>query len=391
MSTATTGGSKPLKAVYQPNHDEHARQAFVGALKTFLNGTMEQRLAQRFEETLEPAFVAEHGRPPANREEGTAAFADDHLFQLWGSAVYTSQDLMWETVDETCSRLYPEFDARRKQLTSTQTLGRLELDADLVPPDPIRSVDIHRQPGGYFGEPGSTSLRQGMDYLGSGEIYMAAKGLGSVGGAGEPGRGRFIVEVLKDRFPDVNPRSILDLGCGAGLQTIAYKEAFPEAELWGVDLSAPFLTFAHTWAEDQGVAINYRQADARSTGFDDGQFDLIVSHILFHETWHDVLPGIMQEARRLLAPGGIFLNADTPFQPQRLSMPKQVTNHWQVEYNGEPFWTGYADTDMGRELVAAGFHEDRVFTGYEAVGRGEFYIFGATKATTRATTRAEQG
>ena len=372
----------PLKAVYQPSHDEAARQAFVGALKTYLNGPLEARLSNRFEETLEPAFVAEHGRPPENRDEGTAACADDHLFQLWGSAVFASQDLMWETVDETCSRLFPQFEARRQVLAEQGAQGRLELNEDLVLPEPIRHVEIHRQPGGYFGRPGETSLRRGMDYLGSGEIYMAAKGISEGGKAGEPGRGRFIVDVLRRRFPDANPRSILDLGCGAGIQTVAYQQAFPDAEVWGVDLSAPFLTFAHTWAADQDLAINYRQADARATGFADGQFDLIVSHILFHETWHDIVPGIMREAHRLLAPGGIFLNADTPFHPHRLSMPRQVTNHWQVVNNGEPFWTGYADTDMREALIDAGFDAQRVFADYEPMGGGEFYVFGATRAAT---------
>ena len=242
-------------------------------------------------------------------------------------------------------------------------------------------MEIHRQPGGYFGQPGESSLRPGLDYLSSGEIYMAAKGIAVGGKAGEPGRGRFIDDVLKRRFPDAAPRSILDLGCGAGIQTIAFKEAFPDAEVWGVDLSAPFVTFAHTWAEDQGIAINYRQADARHTGFADGQFDLIVSHILFHETWHDIVPAIMQEAHRLLAPGGIFLNADTPFQPDRISMPRQVTNHWQVVNNGEPFWTGYADTDMREALIQAGFAAEQVFADYEPAGGGEFYFFGGRKAS----------
>jgi ubiquinone/menaquinone biosynthesis C-methylase UbiE len=372
--------TRPLQATYRPSHDEAARQGFVAALKTYLNGPLEARLAHRYEEKLEPAFVSERGRPPENREEGTEACAGDHLFQLWGSAVFASQDLMWETVDETCTRLFPEFEARRQQLAAEGAPGRLELNEDLVLPEPIRHTEIHRQPGGYFGHPGDNSLRQGMDYLGVGQIYIAAKGISDGAKAGEPGRGRFIAHSLRQRFPDFSPARILDLGCGAGVQTVAYKEAFPDAEVWGVDLSAPFLKFAHTWAGDQGLAINYRQADARDTGFADGGFDLIVSHILFHETWYDILPGIMREADRLLAPGGVFFNADTPFQPHRLSMPQQVTNHWQVVNNGEPFWTGYADTDMREALIDAGFAPERVFADYESMGTGAFHIFGATKA-----------
>ncbi len=173
---------------------------------------------------------------------------------------------------------------------------------------------------------------------------------------------------------------MLDMGCGPGVETVAYKRAFPDAEVWGVDLSAPFLRFGHIWAEDQGLAINFRQASAADTGFEDGTFDLIMSHILFHETWHDVLPAIMAEAHRLLRPGGVFLNGDTPYQPQRLSVQKQVTNHWQVVNNGEPFWTGYADTDIRRALIDGGFAEDQVFNDYDPLGQGVYYVFGGRKA-----------
>ena len=101
---------------------------------------------------------------------------------------------------------------------------------------------------------------------------------------------------------------------------------------------------------------------------------------MFHETWHDVLPGIMAEAHRLLAPGGIFLNADVPYQPERLSMTKQVTNHWQVVNNGEPFWTGFADTDVRESLIDGGFDAQDVFAEYDPLGSGEYFIFGGVKA-----------
>jgi SAM-dependent methyltransferase len=368
----------PLAALYAPTHDEASRQRFVGVLKTWANGSLEEALAARYAETLRPAFEATHGRAPANREEARPVFEADPLYQLWGAAVYASQSLMWETVGETCRRIQPAFEARA-QVAASAPRGSLVLDPALEMPKPIADVEIHRQPGGYFGRAHEGDLLAPLLYFGTIELYRAAKGLSVDTPVGEPGLGRYIVGVVRKRFPNLRPRRILDLGCGPGLETVALKEAFPDAEVHGLDLSAPFVSFAHAWAEDRGLAIHYRQADARRTRFPDAHFDLIVSHILFHETWHDIAPAIFAEAHRLLSPGGVFLNADVPYQPARLSMPKQVTNDWQVRNNGEPFWTGFADTDVPARLRAAGFGAERIVADYEPLGAGHYYFFGGTK------------
>ena len=58
-------------------------------------------------------------------------------------------------------------------------------------------------------------------------------------------------------------------------------------------------------------------------------------------------------------------------------MTQLVTNAWQVEHNGEPFWTGFADTDVQAALEGADFGE-HAFTTYAAPGGGrEYFIFGA--------------
>jgi SAM-dependent methyltransferase len=369
-----------LRQTYRPTHDEAARQAFVGALKGYVNGPLEQRLAAEYESEVGPAYAREHGHLPQNREEGNKAFEHNHTFGVWGAATFVSQDLMWETVGDTCERVLAGFAERRDAIDKGQPLGRLELNPELELPAPIRDIEIHRQPGGYFDNQVEDGLLTGLRYFGTIELYRNAKGLGTGANVGEPGMGRYLLGALKRRYPDLQPKRILDLGCGAGVETLAYKEAFPEAEVWGLDLSAPLLSFAHTWAEDCGFAVNFRQADARDTGFPDGHFDLVMSHILFHETWHDILPAIMREANRILAPGGVFLNGDTPYQPSRLSIPKQVTNDWQVVNNGEPFWTGYVDMSMREELIKGGFDEDRVFADWDPLGQGEYHIFGGSKA-----------
>jgi SAM-dependent methyltransferase len=383
MSDQATSAGNRLGELYRPAHDEAARQRFVGVLKGFANGPLEGRLAAHYERTLRPQFARTTGREaPVDRAEGRGLLESDALFQLWGSMVYASQGLMWQSVGETCRRLGPAFEARAQELTRAPR-GSLTLNPALELPQPIAETEIHRQPGGYFHEASAQDLHAALQYFGTLELYRAAKGLTAHAPVGEPGIGRFIAGVVKRRFPDLAPRRILDLGCGPGTETIAYQEAFPQAEVHGLDLSAPFVRFGHAWAEGRGMALHFRQADARATGYPEGHFDLIVSHILFHETWHDIAPRIFAEAHRLLAPGGVLLNADVPYQPARISIPKQVTNDWQVRNNGEPFWTGFADTDVPSLLRAAGFAADAVIADYEPLGAGHYYFFGGRKGLSR--------
>ena len=368
-----------LKQLYRPTAAEASRQRFVGLLKNHANGALEAQLADQYQRVLLPRFEATHGRAPLGRDEARPLFEAEPMYQLWGSMVYASQALMWQTVGETCKRIQPAYEARAAQLGSTPR-GSLTLDPALQIPKPIADVEIHRQPGGYFAERSAQDLMAGLIYFGTIELYRAAKGLSANAPIGEPGLGRYIASVIRKRYPGLKPRRILDLGCGPGTETLALHEAFPDAEIHGVDLSGPFLRFAHAWAEDAGVVAHYRQADAQRTGYPDGHFDLIVSHILFHETWHDLVPKIFAETRRILAPGGVFLAADVPYQPSRMSITKQVTNDWQVRNNGEPFWTGFADTDVRTLLVNAGFSGDAVVTDYEPLGAGHYFFFGGQRA-----------
>ena len=53
--------------------------------------------------------------------------------------------------------------------------------------------------------------------------------------------GRRMITALRQRFPALKPRRILDLGCTVGNSTLPYAEAFPGAEIHAVDVSTPLL------------------------------------------------------------------------------------------------------------------------------------------------------
>ena len=368
-----------IDTLYQPSFAENSRQSFVAAFKGYVNGPMERQLAEVYKQELDPNFKVESGRSPESLDEAKPLFEKTTLYQLWGSMVYTSQDLLWETVGHTVDRQRSEYETLANDVKSTTPLGTLELNPNLELPSPISSIEIHRQPGGYFYEKTPQDLTSPLQYFASIELYRKAKGLSSGAKTGEPGMTRFMVNALKEKFPNIKPKRILDLGCAVGTETVGLKEAFPDAEIHGLDISGPFLRFAHLWAEGKETAVHFRQADARDTQYPDEYFDLIISHILFHETWDDILPDVMSEANRILAKGGVFFNADVPYQTARMPLTKQVTNAWQVVHNGEPFWGGFVNTDIPTCLETAGFETSHIFDYYVPLGQGDYYFFGAQK------------
>jgi len=361
--------------VYQPTREEKARQDFVLSLKLLANGSAQRRVREVYETQVLPKVTAELGRPPAARREVGGALARREEFRRWAVLTHHSQTMMWDAIERTTRRVLPDVEQRYQRLRSADQLhGSLTLNPELEIPTPISNTEIHRQPGGFVGRSDCDDLAPGLRYLGAAAIYAVGKGQQEAAG---DGRAAPILEQLRQRFPGLKPRRILDLGCGIGVHSQAIALSFPEAEYHGVDVAAGLLRLAHVMAEERSLPIHYHQQDAAHTEFADQSFDLILSNILFHETNSARLPQILRECRRLLRPGGGMLHVDVPTQVSRLALADQVMNDWQVRWNGEPFWTGFAERDMLEEIVKAGFDRDRSFVDYAARLGSTMYVFGA--------------
>jgi SAM-dependent methyltransferase len=97
---------------------------------------------------------------------------------------------------------------------------------------------------------------------------------------------------------------ILDMGASSGHFTIALADIFPEARITGIDLSPRMLEHAMRTGNARGAAWHLAVAAAEDTGLPAESFDLVASYNLFHELTPPVIEAVMDEAFRLLAPGG---------------------------------------------------------------------------------------
>ncbi|CAN0623682.1 Malonyl-[acyl-carrier protein] O-methyltransferase [Burkholderia multivorans] len=119
----------------------------------------------------------------------------------------------------------------------------------------------------------------------------------------------------------VTPAAVLDAGCGAGDDLPALRARFPEAPVYGVDLSGAMLARAGRRETDQtswrrwlpaslGKALGQRgprvaQADFSALPFAAGAFELIWSNLALH--WHSRPDAVLPEWQRVLRVNGLLM------------------------------------------------------------------------------------
>ena len=296
-------------------------------------------------------------------------------YRLWSAANRASQDRMWQI-------LAAQIDADYERITTAATestrnpAGTVSTDPARPAPDYQARANIHGQPGGYMLDRGDDDLAAGVLYEAGGNIYALGQGIGK-----RDSKGERLIAHIRETFPGLEPRRILEMGCSAGGQTTDYPAAFPDAEVHAIDLSPGMLRYAHARAEILGSRVHFHQQDAGATAFPDGHFDLIVSHNMFHEVAAEHMPAIAAECYRLLAAGGVCIHQDVPIQTSRLDRFMRFISEWQKDHNDEPFWKDFADADLPAIMIAAGFDAKNVAADYLSAIDGPipWYVVTATR------------
>lgn len=342
--------SKPHEMLPDFDQDERALQDFVTSFRAHLASRIRPGLRDVYEKRVKPAFERESRREPADKNEVGEQMVQDPYYQFWSAMQRKSQEMMWDSVISGIEPRIEELNERAREL-SAQPKGSLQLNPDLEIPRYHTVADIHLQPGGFHSEVAEDDVTAGAVYDNALPIYSNRSR-----GPKNDVLGQTLVQFFRKKYPDRNPSRILDMGCGIGGSTLAWAEAFPEAEVHGLDVGAPMLRYAHARAESMGIPAHFRQLNAEETNYPDESFDLIVSHIVLHETATSALSNIFRECHRLLVPGGVMMHTDIPGADEPFD---QFMMEWETMNNNENFAATFRETDLAAVAEEVGFAEGK--------------------------------
>lgn len=109
-------------------------------------------------------------------------------------------------------------------------------------------------------------------------------------------------------FTRLEPRRILDVGCGTGYCTELLHKRYRRARIHAVDIAGGMVQAARQRNRGGWLRRGYCRfaiADAQTLPFADASFDLVCSNLVMQ--WVSDPGQMIREMRRVLAPGGLML------------------------------------------------------------------------------------
>ena len=324
-----------------PTRDLESLEDFRTSLRDFINTDFQRAATRRAMEIFREAGLNPRDEVPM--DQAIAMLESDPIIMNQTHAWITNQLAMWRDLQDY---FHSEADLYLSEMAAADKSGpgSLELNPDMHIP-PYTAWEIHNQPGGYVGDP----FAGHMYHHGTNNLWIHNNEQDGMHGS---------IAAAAPVPDDGRVSRCLDLGCSVGQTAMGLKERFPDAEVWGIDIGAPMVRYAHMRAADLGIDVNFAQRLAEDTKFPDNHFDIVTAFILFHEVTIDAANEIIREAHRVLRPGGKFLALDGSFlvrQPRKTAYNRWRT-WWTDQWNSEVWYIPYAEYDFDAAFKRAGFN-----------------------------------
>ncbi len=115
---------------------------------------------------------------------------------------------------------------------------------------------------------------------------------------------------LLEKMGNLDDKKILDVGSGTGTMAILVKQAYPAAEVVGLDGDPQILEIARAKARDLGDGIRFDQGMSFDLPYPNESFDVVLTTMMLHHLSRDDKQATAREMYRVLRPGGRLFGAD---------------------------------------------------------------------------------
>jgi ubiquinone/menaquinone biosynthesis C-methylase UbiE len=165
---------------------------------------------------------------------------------------------------------------------------------------------------------------------------------------------RRILAPLKKALSGISQPRVLDIACGTGRTLKMLRGALLDASLYGVDLSPAYLRKANQLlSEVRGELPQLLQANVEELPYLDGYFQAVSSVFMFHELPPEARQRAIEEAYRVLRPGGIFVICDSIQEVDSPEFAPMMRNFPTMFH--EPYYRHYTTDNLVDRLEQVGF------------------------------------
>jgi ubiquinone/menaquinone biosynthesis C-methylase UbiE len=166
-------------------------------------------------------------------------------------------------------------------------------------------------------------------------------------------------DALRER--GVRGSRLVDLACGTGRFLTFVKDNYPALHVTALELSPDYLDEAREMLRPWR-GVDFVHAPAEATGLPTGGTDVVTCIYLFHELPKKIRKQVVEEAHRILAPGGAFILVDS-IQVGDKPEYDGLVEYFPVAFH-EPYYWDYATSDLTALFEGAGFRHDRTDVAY---------------------------
>lgn len=106
------------------------------------------------------------------------------------------------------------------------------------------------------------------------------------------------------------PVSVLDIGCGTGIELSYIWEKAPNAHITCIDLSREMLNRLQEHYRENIAQITIEQASYLTWAYPENMFDTVVSSMTMHHFWQDEKVEIYKKLHSTLKEGGVYFEMD---------------------------------------------------------------------------------